>query len=70
MEIRESNIPLKRRSFFLRVLGGLAGGWMSGNLLSDGGRSARDMKNTDAVQVSINPLAVPRTAKDTALHDN
>jgi hypothetical protein len=68
MEQKQTNIPFKRRSFFIRVLGGIAGGWLIGNLFSGFRRSIADMKNHDAVQVSINPLAIPRATKETVSH--
>jgi hypothetical protein len=68
MDHKQMNILFKRRTFFLRVIGGIAGGWMIGNLFSGIGRSTAEVKNNNAVQVSINPLAVPRSMKEAASH--
>jgi hypothetical protein len=58
----------KRRSFFKRLLGGIAGGWITGNLFSGIARSTAFFKNSEKVQVTIDPLAVPRINKDAASH--
>jgi len=58
----------KRRSFFKRLLGGIAGGWITGNLFSGIVRSTSFLKNSEEVRVAIDPLAVPRMNKDATSH--
>ena len=69
METRPDKITYKRRSFMMRLFGGIGGGWVAGNLFSGIVRSTTLTKNKKAIQVRINPLAVPRTNKDATSHD-
>jgi hypothetical protein len=64
METTRDTITFKRRSFFRRLFGVSVGGWIAGNLFSDIVHFTTGSKNKKAVQVTINPLAVPRTNKD------
>lgn len=68
METRQNTYPHGRRSFFVQLFSGLAGGWMAGNLLSRFVRPKTVPGNKNVVQVMINPFAVPRTNKDTRSH--
>jgi hypothetical protein len=66
-KLNEDVMPqnLQRRVFFVRILGGIIGGLMAGSLVPKFLRRTPGKKNIDAnVQVSINPLAVPRTDKE------
>jgi hypothetical protein len=65
METTQDKIDLKRRSFFIRLLGGIAGGWIAGNVFSGMIRSTAVTKSNEEVKVRINPLAVSRAKKDT-----
>ena len=69
MEITRDMLTFKRRSFLKRLFGGIAGGWIAGNLFSDMVHFTTGSKNKKVVQVTINPLAVPRTNKDITSHD-
>jgi hypothetical protein len=64
METTQDKITLKRRSFFIRLFGGIAGGWIAGSLFSGIVRATKIIGSREAIQVRINPLAVPRTDKD------
>ena len=68
MEITRDMLTFKRRSFLKRLFGGIAGGWIAGNLFSDMVHFTTGSKNKKVVQVTINPLAVPRTNKDITSH--
>jgi hypothetical protein len=68
METTEDKITLKRRSFFKRFFGGIAGGWLAGNLFPDIVHTTTIAKRKKEVQVTINPLAIPRMKKDTVSH--
>jgi hypothetical protein len=68
MESRSDKITFKRRSFMARFMGALAGGWTAGNLLSGIARSTTRATSNRSVQIKINPLAVPRTNKDSTSH--
>ena len=68
METPQSNFVFKRRSFFIRLLGGIAGGWMAGNLFSGILRATAGDKNMEEVKVRINPLAVSRVKKEPKTH--
>jgi hypothetical protein len=68
MDTPHDKFVLKRRSFFIRLLGGIAGGWMAGNLFSGILRSTAVHKSNEKVKVRINPLAVSRTKKDSETH--
>ncbi|RPI04700.1 MAG: hypothetical protein EHM64_09080 [Ignavibacteriae bacterium] len=59
---------LKRRSFVLRALAGLSGGWLAGHLFSGMTFSTGIAKKNKPVQVIINPLAVPRQNKNKLSH--
>jgi hypothetical protein len=67
MKPTQENV-FKRRSFFIRILGGIAGGWIAGNLFSGILHSTAVQKTNEDVQVRINPLAVSRAKKDTNTH--
>jgi hypothetical protein len=69
METPQDKIVFKRRSLFIRLLGGIAGGWMAGNLFSGILRTTAGVKSNEEVKVRINPLAVSRAKKDTTIHD-
>ena len=60
--------PIKRRSFFLWLFGGIAGRWLAGNLFSKLVHSTSVAKSNKEVQVTIHPLAVPRMKKDVISH--
>jgi hypothetical protein len=64
METTQGKITIKRRSFFGRLFTGIAGGWIAGNLFTHVVRSTAIPKSKEEVQVTINPLAVPRSEKD------
>jgi hypothetical protein len=68
METTQDKYPHSRRSFFVRLFNGIAGAWIAGNLFSGMVRTATNTGNKEVVQVTINPLAVPRTNKDTISH--
>jgi hypothetical protein len=68
METTQDKRTIKRRSFIMRLFGGITGGWIAGNLFSGIVRSTAVAKNNEPVQVIINPLAVPRTNKDVTSH--
>jgi hypothetical protein len=68
MKIPQGTIVMKRRSFFTRLLGGITGGWMAGNLFSGILRATAGAKNIEEVKVRINPLAVSRAKKDPKSH--
>ncbi|MGD1043739.1 MAG: hypothetical protein ABR936_00275 [Bacteroidota bacterium] len=68
METTQENNTFKRRSFFLRVFGGIAGGWIARNLFSGFIRTTTNTGSKEIVQVTINPLAVPRMNKDATSH--
>ncbi len=68
MEAPQDKFVLKRRSFFIRLLGGIAGWWMAGNLFFGILRATASAKNNEEVKVRINPLAVSRAKKDTETH--
>jgi hypothetical protein len=68
METTQDKIALKRRSFFIRLLGGIAGGWIAGNVFTVKRRSTAVHRSNDEVKVRINPLAVSRTKKDSETH--
>jgi hypothetical protein len=68
METTQDKTTLKRRSFFIRIFGGIAGGWIAGNLFSHIVRTTTVAGNKEIVQVKINPLAVRRTKKETTSH--
>ena len=68
METTQEKYPHSRRSFFVRLFSGIAGGWIVGNLFSSLVRNTTVIGSTQVVQVKINPLAVPRTNKDTISH--
>jgi hypothetical protein len=53
----------------MRLFGGIGGGWIAGNLFTGIVRSITLIKSKKAIQVRINPLAVPRTNKDATSHD-
>ena len=69
METPENKYSLKRRSFFIRLLGGITGGWIAGNLFSGILRSTTVYKSNKKVKVRINPLAVSRAKKEPETHD-
>ena len=60
METTQQTRTFKRRSFFLRFLGGVTAGWIAENLFSGFVHTTRRRKGDDIVQVHINPLAIPR----------
>jgi hypothetical protein len=68
MDSSQDNITFKRRSFIMRLFGGITGGWIAGNLFSGIIRSTTPTKSKKAIQVRINPLAVPRSNKDATSH--
>jgi len=68
METPQDKYSLKRRSFFIRLLGGIAGGWIAGNLFSGILRSTAVYKSNKKVKVRINPLAVSRVKKEPKTH--
>jgi hypothetical protein len=68
METTQDKIALKRRSFIIRLLGGIAGGWMAGNVFTGKRRSTAVHRSKEEVKVRINPLAVSRTKKGTKIH--
>jgi hypothetical protein len=68
METTHDRITLKRRSFFIRLFGGIAGGWIAGNLFSGIVHTTKVIGSKKAIQVRINPLAVPRMNKDGPAH--
>ena len=68
MGTTQDRITLKRRSFFIRLFGGIAGGWIAGNLFSGIVHTAKVIGSKKTIQVRINPLAVPRTDKDATAH--
>jgi hypothetical protein len=68
METIQDKNTFKRRSFFVRLFSGIAGAWIAGNLFSGMVRTATNTGNKEVVQVTINPLAVPRTNKDAISH--
>ena len=68
MEIMQDKNTYKRRSFIMRIFGGIAGGWIAGNLFPGIERSTALTKSKKAIQVRINPLAVPRSNKDAKSH--
>jgi len=68
METGQNKQTLRRRSFFMRLIGGIVGGWITGNLFSGIVRSTALTQNKKAIQVKINPLAVPRTNKNNTSH--
>jgi hypothetical protein len=68
METTQQTSTFKRRSFFWRLLGGVTGGWIAGNLFSGFAHITRRIKNDDIVQVHINPLAIPRATRKGAPH--
>jgi hypothetical protein len=68
VEIRKDIPPIKRRSFFLRLFGGIGGGWMAGNLFSKRVHSTSVALSNEEVHVTIHPLAVPRMKKDVISH--
>jgi hypothetical protein len=68
METIQDTYLQSRRSFFVRLFSGVAGGWIAGNLLSRIVRTKTISESTNVVQVTINPFAVPRTKKDTISH--
>ena len=59
---------LKRRSFFIKLATGMAGGWAAGNLITAVFHPKFHRKNNEAIRVTINPLAVPRTKKENKSH--
>ena len=65
--IEDKNV-YKRRSFIIRVFGGIAGGWVAGNLFPGIERSTALIKSNKAIQVKINPLAIPRSNKEEKSH--
>jgi len=69
METSQENNIYKRRSFMMRLFGGIGGGWIVGNLFTGIVRSMTLTKSKNAIKVRINPLAVPRTNKDATSHD-
>jgi hypothetical protein len=68
MEITQDKIALKRRSFIIRLLGGIAGGWIAGNVFTGKRRSTAVHRSNEEIKVSIHPLAVSRTKKNTETH--
>jgi hypothetical protein len=68
METTQEKYPQSRRSFFVRLFSGIAAGWIVGNLFSSLVRSTTVIGSKKVVQAKINPLAVPRTKKDTISH--
>jgi hypothetical protein len=67
-EIMQDQPVLKRRSFFIQLLGGIAGGWIAGNLFNRMRHSPVPAKSIDDVRVKINPLAVSRANTDVHSH--
>ena len=68
METTQDRPTFKRRSFFIRLLSGIAGVWTAGNLISGIVRSTARKKSKETIQVTINPLAVPRTKNEMNSH--
>jgi hypothetical protein len=68
METPQGTFVIKRRSFFTRLLGTIAGGWMAGNLFSGILRATAGVRNSEEVKVRINPLAVSRAKKEPKTH--
>jgi hypothetical protein len=69
METAQDEHTFERRSFFLRLFGGIAGGWVAGKFFSGMVRTIRVIESNEVVQVKINPLAVSRSNKDAISHD-
>ncbi len=68
METTQNHHTFKRRSFFKRLAGALAGGWIAGNLFPGIMRSTTNPGKNEPMQITINPLAVPRTKQDGTSH--
>ncbi|MCX6122389.1 MAG: hypothetical protein NTX44_12340 [Ignavibacteriales bacterium] len=68
METTQEKYSHSRRSFFVRLFSGIAGGWIVGNLFSSLVRSTTGTGSKRVVQAKINPLAVQRTNKDSISH--
>jgi hypothetical protein len=68
METTQNTITFKRRSFFLRLVSGIAGGGIAENLFSRFVHTTRSTKSNETVQVIMNPLAIPRATKNGTSH--
>jgi hypothetical protein len=66
--IQQLDTTPQRRSFFRQLFSGIAGGWMVGNLLPHTMQRKTFVQQNDHIQVTINPMAVSRTAKEAKLH--
>jgi hypothetical protein len=68
MEPTQQIHSVPRRSFFKKILRGIAGGWFAGNLFSNVFHSAFLAREKKEIQVSIHPLAVPRAKNKDVPH--
>jgi hypothetical protein len=68
MEKTQNKNIYKRRSFFIRLISGIAGGFAGGNLFSKMIHTTGLTKNNKELQVRINPLAVQRRSKEVTPH--